>query len=40
MRRAVGIGVALLLVGGAWLYIVHGEAILLDLRTAAGIFCF
>ena len=40
MRKAVGIGVGLLLIGGAWLYTLHGEAILLDLRTVSGIFCF
>lgn len=33
------IGVALLLMGAVWLYTVHGDAILLDLRTVSGIFC-
>lgn len=36
---ALRIGIVLLLVGAAWLYTVHGNAILLDLRAMSGIFC-
>ncbi len=40
IRRGMAIGLALMLAGGVWLYTVHGEAILLDLRIVSGIFCF
>jgi len=38
-QSALRIGVALLLMGAVWLYTIHGDAILLDLRTVSGIFC-
>lgn len=38
-QTALRVGVAVLLAGAVWLYTVHGDAILLDLRTASGIFC-
>ena len=39
-QATLRVGVALLLASAVWLCTIHGAAILLDLRTVSGIFCF